>query len=136
MKIPSFFLIFLSRRRSGAAVAHSFRNHQSLAFLEIRRSYASCFVRHEVSSSLRALRDRCLLTSPATLPNLSFTSLAPLQGTSSSVTSSRTSDAINSIVTISDAYDGGNGEFISAEVVDCDDDDCDVRVNVKIRPDP
>ena len=38
-------------------------------------------------------------------------------------------------VSISDAYDSGNSEFVSAEVLK-DDDECDVRVNVRIKKDP
>jgi hypothetical protein len=40
-------------------------------------------------------------------------------------------------ISISDAYDGGNGEFVSMRVPTKDDnDDVDLIVNVKIRPDP
>ncbi|KAL7550332.1 hypothetical protein ACHAWF_013590 [Thalassiosira exigua] len=39
-------------------------------------------------------------------------------------------------ISISDAYDGGNGEFVSARIIDEVDDDCDLRVDVRIRPDP
>eukprot|EP00804_Cyclotella_cryptica_P026278 CCRYP_007620-RB/>CCRYP_007620-RB protein AED:0.03 eAED:0.03 QI:215/1/1/1/0.5/0.4/5/3050/565 len=39
------------------------------------------------------------------------------------------------IVSISDAYDSGNGEFVSAEVVS-DEQDCDIRVTVRVKPDP
>jgi hypothetical protein len=38
------------------------------------------------------------------------------------------------IVSISDAYDSGNGEFVSAEVVN--EEECDVRVKVRIKEDP
>lgn len=38
------------------------------------------------------------------------------------------------IVSISDAYDSGNGKFVSAEVVN--EDDVDVRVTVRIKEDP
>jgi hypothetical protein len=37
-------------------------------------------------------------------------------------------------VSISDAYDSGNGEFVSAEVVN--EEECDVRVKVRIKEDP
>lgn len=40
-------------------------------------------------------------------------------------------------ISISDTYDGGNGEFVSLRVPTKDDtDDCYLTVNVKIRPDP
>jgi len=47
-------------------------------------------------------------------------------------TSLRAVDAI----TISDSYDSGNGEFVSARIINSEDDDSDLLVNVKIRPDP
>jgi hypothetical protein len=46
------------------------------------------------------------------------------------------------MISISDAYDGGNGEFSSARtIVEGDDSDegerdCDLVVCVRIRPDP
>jgi len=40
------------------------------------------------------------------------------------------------VITISDAYDSGNGEIVSARIITDDDDDCDLAVNVKIKPDP
>lgn len=38
------------------------------------------------------------------------------------------------VVSISDSFDSGNGELVSAEVIV--DDECDVRVKVRIREDP
>ena len=38
------------------------------------------------------------------------------------------------LVSISDSFDSGNGELVSAEVVM--DDECDVCVKVRIREDP
>jgi len=40
------------------------------------------------------------------------------------------------VITISDSYDSGNGEFVSARIITDEDDDCDLAVNVKIEPDP
>ena len=40
------------------------------------------------------------------------------------------------VITISDSYDSGNGEFVSARILSDEDDDCDLAVNVKIKPDP
>jgi hypothetical protein len=48
----------------------------------------------------------------------------------------------NDMVSISDAYDGGNGDFSSARMIVKNDDsdesecDCDLVVCVRIRPDP
>jgi hypothetical protein len=40
-------------------------------------------------------------------------------------------------ISISDTYDGGNGELVSVRVPTKDDnDDVDLIVNIKIRPDP
>ena len=39
-----------------------------------------------------------------------------------------------SVISISDAYDSGNGEFVSAEVVK--EEDVDVRVVVRMKKDP
>ena len=40
-------------------------------------------------------------------------------------------------ISISDSYDGGNGELVSVRVPTKDDnDDVDLIVNIKIRPDP
>ena len=40
------------------------------------------------------------------------------------------------VITISDSYDSGNGELVSARILSDEDDDCDLAVNVKIKPDP
>lgn len=40
------------------------------------------------------------------------------------------------VIAISDSYDSGNGEFVSARIIDDVDDDFDLAVNVKIKPDP
>ncbi|KAL3817394.1 hypothetical protein ACHAXA_011023 [Cyclostephanos tholiformis] len=65
-------------------------------------------------------------------PSGSHRRLAP-----SSATSLNTSD---DMISISDAYDGGNGEFSSARMIDDNNDqdecDCDLVVCIKIRPDP
>ena len=44
--------------------------------------------------------------------------------------------ALLDAISISDSYDGGNGKFESAKIINEVDDDCDIAVNVEIRPDP
>eukprot|EP00985_Skeletonema_marinoi_P031543 scaffold37720_cov147-Skeletonema_marinoi.AAC.14 len=42
----------------------------------------------------------------------------------------------NSIISISDSYDSGNGEFVSFNIADGEEDYTDVIVHVNIKPDP
>lgn len=60
------------------------------------------------------------------------------RGGASSAPSTGLSQAVDAI-TVSDAYDGGNGELVSARIEDWGDDlseDSDISVAVRIRPDP
>mmetsp|Transcript_27310 Transcript_27310/g.39102 ORF Transcript_27310/g.39102 Transcript_27310/m.39102 type:complete len:596 (+) Transcript_27310:66-1853(+) len=51
-------------------------------------------------------------------------------------TSPSSSSSSNSILSISDSYDSGNGEFVSFLIADGEEDYTDVIVHVNIKPDP
>ena len=55
-----------------------------------------------------------------------------------STDSSLTRHYVSSVdaISISDTYDSGNGKFLSAKIINEVDNDCDIAVNVEIRPDP
>lgn len=74
-------------------------------------------------------RSRCLPFSLASL-------MSPMQSYSGCQYTSLCANPSLEIISISDTYDSGNGKFLSAKIINEVDDDCDVAVNVEIRPDP
>lgn len=119
MNIPtSLFLLSLSKCRIAkfglAVLVNSFDGGSG-------QGVVSAFSHHSSPSLLTSSRARSVM------PLSSITRLFSLSG--------GCNNSYNiPIVSISDSYDSGNGEFVSAEM--CNDDDCDIKVNVKIRPDP
>lgn len=74
-------------------------------------------------------RSRCF---PFSLGN----SMSPMQSYSGRQYTSLCATPSLDAISISDSYDSGNGKFLSAKIINEVDNDCDIAVNVEIRPDP
>ena len=81
------------------------------------------------------------LPSTTTCHNGRFPAVSSLTTSSSGrrrTYSSLQSSSSVDVISISDAYDSGNGEFVSARMMEgsVEEEDCDVAVTVQIKPDP
>ena len=63
-------------------------------------------------------------------------SMSPMQSYSGRQYTSLCATPSLDTISISDSYDSGNGKFVSAKIINEVDNDCDIAVNVEIRPDP
>jgi len=75
-------------------------------------------------------------TAATSSPSSPVPTMAPRSSSMATSSSSTNDEDSLPIISISDSYDSGNGEVTSIRLVDGEEDQCDVHVAVRIKPDP